>query len=131
MRYSLFKGYLLSGDKHYVRYMHQQKDKYDYGQNIEKDNLITLVFNNYDNICKKYKCIANFLEEDQIVALSSELNKIKDINLDPTKVFNTKGCSKGYQTKQTNPKVSNKKSPMQKNDYKYACKKVPINQGNK
>ena len=50
-----FKIYLVAGDKDFMRYIHHQKDKYGDGEDIDKDNLITLTFNKYDNLCTENK----------------------------------------------------------------------------
>ena len=57
--------------------------------------------------------------------------KIKGSEIKLSKSFNTKGHQKGAQIKQTKQKDNNKKTPIQKNDYKYNWKKVPPKQGDK
>ena len=64
-----------------MRYTQQQKDKCNDGYNIEKDKLMTLALNKNGNMCTKDKWIAKSQEEEQIVALSTELDNIQEIIL--------------------------------------------------
>ena len=70
------------------------------------------------------KGLAKFLEEEKIVAPSSEQGKMKDKNLKLTKVFKAKMPQEGGNANQTKQKVENKKSPNNKNYNSYALKKV-------
>ena len=45
-----------------MRYIKQQKDKYDDGDNIEKDKLIKLALNKYEYMGTKDKWLANSYE---------------------------------------------------------------------
>ena len=73
MMSNLFKGYLVDGDKTFIRYIQHQKYKYNNGDIIYKDKLMPLVLKRYYHLCTKDKWIAKSLGEQQIVALSEEL----------------------------------------------------------
>ena len=93
MMSNLCKGFLSAGDKTFLRYIQHQKDKYDYGKNIYKDKLMMLVLNNYENMCTKDKCLAKSPEQQQVVALSTELEKMKDTNIQLKKFLKAKGVT--------------------------------------
>ena len=59
---NLFKGYLAAGREYFVKHTQYQKDKYGYGENIDKDKLMTLALNNYKNLSTKEKCLAKSSE---------------------------------------------------------------------
>ena len=44
---NLFKGYLAAGREYFVKHTQYQKDKYGYGENIDKDKLMMLALNKY------------------------------------------------------------------------------------
>jgi len=78
---NLFKGYLSVSDREFVRYMQQKKDNYDDGEDMSPESLQTLALNKYDTLTKQDKWNAKSAEQKQIVALTAEMNKIKDVNL--------------------------------------------------
>ena len=75
---NLFKVYLESIDKYFVRHIQHQKDKYNYGDTVDKDRLMALFLNRYKNMCTKEKWISKPHEDQKIVTLSSELENMKD-----------------------------------------------------
>ena len=86
-------------------------DKYDNGDSIDKDSLMMLALNKYINVCTKDKWLSKSHEEQHIVALSTEMEKIKYTNLKLEKVFKSIGTLKGKTNNQVNQKGNNKKSP--------------------
>ena len=103
-----------------MRYIQPQKDNYDNGENIYKDNLMALALKKYKTICTKYKWLAKAPEEQHILALSVELVNMKDSNLKFVKVSKAKGTQKGNINKKVDQKGSNKNHPNQNNDDEYA-----------
>ena len=90
---------------------------------------MTLDINKYKNMCIKDKWISKSHKEQNIVALSIEIENMKDTNLKLTNVFKTKLTSKVNTNNRVNQK-SDKKSPQkQKNDNKYTQNKIPRKQG--
>ena len=125
MMSKLFRGYLVAGYKYFVRYIKHQKDKYDDGENIDKDKWITLDLNKYKTLCTEDKWLDKSPEEQLIMALYAELEKMKDTNIKLEKAFKYKGTQKGKTNKQVSKIGENKKPPKQNNGYKYACKRFP------
>ena len=89
---------------------------------------MALALNKHKNMCAKDQWLDNSPEEQQIVEISAELEKMKDTKIKLAKVFNAKGTIKGKTNKQVNQKGSKKNPPKQKNDNKYAWEKVPPKQ---
>lgn len=78
---NLFKGYQNASDREFVRYIKQKRDAYDDGDDITVETLMTLALNKYETLTKQDLWNAKTAEQEQIVALTAELGKIKDVNL--------------------------------------------------
>ena len=59
------------------------------------------------------------------MAVSTELENIKDTDIKLEKLFKSKGTPNGKTNKQVIQKGNKEKSPKKKNDDKHACKKSP------
>ena len=53
--------------------MKHQNYKYDNGECIDKDKLMTLALNKYENLCTKDKWLGKSSEEEKIFTLSYKL----------------------------------------------------------
>ena len=95
------------------------------------DNLMALALNNYANLCTKYKWLANSPKQQHIVAISTELDNIKDNNIKLANFFKAKGIKNVNTHKKVNQKWNKEKKPKHKNDENYAWNKVPPRQGKK
>ena len=70
-------------------------------------------------MCTSEKFLAKSPEEQYIVALSTELEKIKDTNLKLKNLFKAKGTPRGKTNKQVSQKGNKINTPEQNNDNKY------------
>ena len=111
MMSNLFKEYLAAGEKDFFSYIQHQKDKYDYGENIDKDRLMTLALNKYGNLCTKGKWLVKSPEQQHNMAVSAEQDKMNYTNLKLSKLFNANGTPKIKTNKQVNQKW-NKTPPL-------------------
>jgi hypothetical protein len=129
---NLFKGYMCASDSEFVRYMRQKKDHYDDGNDMTPEELMTLALNKYETLNKQDLWNAKSQEQEQIVALTAELNKIKDANLKLAKSIssgtsNSSGRNSNRRGANNAKKSSNKKgngNNRRSND-KWAWKKIP------
>lgn len=78
---NLFKGYESASDSEFVRYIRAKKDKYEDGDDMEPEQLMTFALNKYESLVKNGRWNAKSVEQEQIVALSAELKQLKDTNL--------------------------------------------------
>ena len=129
---NLFKGYQSASNNEFVRYIKQKKDSYNDGKDIEPEQLMMLVLNKYKILKKQNSWNAKSPEEEQIVALSAELQKIKDANLKLIRVIKgrtSKNNGNSRNKQQCNWKQGKgghqNKSSNKQNDNKWAWKKVP------
>jgi len=104
---NLFKGYQSASDREFVRYIKQKRDAYDDGGDIQPEALMTLALNKYETLLKQDMWNAKSQEQEQIVALTAELGKIKDANLQ---------LARSLSKKQSKP--SDKSKPDKKKDGK-------------
>ena len=88
---NLFKGYQAASDREFVRYINQKKDAYDDGSNLTPEQLMTFALNKYEVLTKQDLWNAKTAEQEQIVALSAELGKIKDVNLKLARTLQSNG----------------------------------------
>jgi hypothetical protein len=126
---NLFKGYMAASDSEFVRYIKTKKDAYDDGGDLTSDALMTLALNKYEMLKKQDAWNAKSIEQEQIVALSAELQKIKDANLKLAKSIKDKKSSKG---KKDDKGGSGKSGGFKKGKRaidKYAWKKEPPKEG--
>ena len=96
---NLFKGYQNASDREFVRYIKQKRDNYDDGADMQPETLMTLALNKYETISKMDQWNAKTQEQEQIVALTAELGKIKDDNLRLARSIKSKTTGKSKQDK--------------------------------
>ena len=87
---NLFKGYAAAKDANFVKYIETKKDMYDEGKDITSKQLMRFALNRYKNRCRAQLWGALTPEEKQIVAMSANLNKLKDQNLQLSKSIKTR-----------------------------------------
>jgi hypothetical protein len=125
---NLCKAYLCVTDRDFVRYMRNKKDYDDDGEDSTSEKLLTMSLIKFHIIKDSGKW--NYLspEQEQIVALASEVTHLKEHNLKLAN--NTKPNKKNNSGDK--PKQSGKgKKPIKKADdeEKWAWKKVPPKEG--
>jgi prefoldin subunit 5 len=93
---NLFKGYQAASDHEFICYINQKKDAYDDDSNLTPEQLMTFALNKYEVLTKQDLWNAKTAKQEQIMALSAELGKIKDINLKLARTLqsNSKGPNK-------------------------------------
>lgn len=74
---NLFKAYLSTNDKEFVRYIHAKKDSYDEGNNTSPDELMNLASNKYKLLKQSGKWEAPDANEEKLIALQTEIQKLK------------------------------------------------------
>lgn len=110
---NLFKGYYAAADKEFVSYMRTHKDRYSDGEDYTEEQLLNLALNKYTDLKREGKWTTLSSDQENIVALSADIEAIKRSNLQLAK-----GLIKGrkYQTdfgrKPTNVKGKNKSKSM-------------------
>jgi len=77
----LFDGCLAASDREFVDCIKTHKDKCDEGEDYMPDNVMTLALNKCKNLSLEDKWNALLPEQEQIVALTSTIEKIEDENL--------------------------------------------------
>ena len=70
-----------------MRYIQNQQDKYDDGEDIYEKKLTTLSLIEYKNLYTKDKWLVKSPEEEQILALSSKLDNLNARNFKLEKYF--------------------------------------------
>ncbi len=73
---NLFSGYEVVSDWTFVTYMARRCNDYDDGKDIMPDALMTQALNKYKTLCKAYKWNALSPDQEKIVALSSQVQKL-------------------------------------------------------
>ena len=96
----LFKGYLAASDKTFVRYIDGKKEKYEEGKALEPDKLMQLADNRYRLLKEREEWDAPSQEEEKLLALQAEVEKLKR---------GSKRRSESKNDKQNNQKSANKK----------------------
>ena len=96
-----------------MRYIKTKIDQYKYGYNISPDELMTSDLNKFDILRKNKKWNSIPPEQEQIIALVSVVEKLKDDNLNLSKSFNSSppGNVKGKGKGKGKGKVQGKKPP--------------------
>ena len=105
----LFKAYLAVSDKRFVRYMELKKINYDDGNPITPEELMALALNQYAIINKQELWNAKTPEEEQVIALAAQFNKLKDENLKLAKSLKKKNEKKNESKKDDKDKGKTKK----------------------
>ena len=84
---NLFNAYQGASDGKFVSYIKKNRDQYDDGHNITKDELMTSKLIKYDITCKDKNWNSVYPEQEQTVALTYVIEKLKDDNLKLYKNF--------------------------------------------
>jgi hypothetical protein len=125
---NLCKAYLCVTDRYCVRYMRNKKDSYDDGEDFTVEKLLTMSLIKFQILEDSGKWNSLSPEQEQIVALTSEVIHLKDHNLklaSNAKPFKSRNSG-------NKPKQSGKgKKPSKKDadEEKWAWKKVPPKEG--
>lgn len=90
---NLFKGYLVASDVEFVWYIKAKKDAYEDGEDVSKDKLMTPALNKYKILTSTDQWNAVSAKQEQIIALTSTVEKLKDDNLKLAKSIKSKGKS--------------------------------------
>jgi hypothetical protein len=125
---NLFKAYLCVTDRDFVRYMRNKKDAYDDGEDFTIEQLLTMSLIKFQILKDSGKWNSLSPEQEQIMALTSEVTHLKDHNL---KFSNNAKPSK-TKTFKEKPKPNGKgKKPSKKaaDEEKWAWKKIPPMEG--
>ena len=104
--------------------MAQKKDAYDDGENLTPEGLMQLALNKYEVLNKQDVWNAKSPEEEKIVALNAELQKIKDTNLKLASAIKKAAGGKGNQ-QSGNPGGNNNQGQGRRRGKKGKGKTVP------
>jgi hypothetical protein len=74
---NLFKAYKATSDKEFVKYIDQKKNDYDEGINVTPIKLMLLAANKYKTMKQDNEWNAPSIEQEQIIALRAQINKLK------------------------------------------------------
>jgi hypothetical protein len=116
---NLFKGYKAASDRQFVEYIHKKQDSYDEGDALSEDRLMLLALNKYRNMMQTNQWNAPSREEEQIIALSAQVQELK-------KTAST------LNRKKAKPKTDRSKNPprtKRSNEDKFAWKLIPPKAG--
>ena len=114
---NLFKGYMVCSDKEFVEYIKRKQDIYEEGGTITPDGLMKKAADKYKNLVQKGSWNAPDANEQKILALQSEIKKLKKKSAQGGKAPNKKrGDPKKSPSKkpawfQSRPKSSELKKP--------------------
>lgn len=114
---NLFKAYLNASDQEFTRFILTRQDAYDRGEDITVQSLMCDAENKFKTLKLQGKWNALSKDQEQIVALTAEVTKLKD-----NKLKVTAGNKKG-------PKKNKKKCYKDKKSGKVHWKKVPPKEG--
>lgn len=124
---NLFKGYGNAGDREFVQYIKLKKDQYDEGADIDADKLMQLALNKYENLIAEDKWKAMSPEQEQLVALNAEFEKLKDENLKLSRSIKKKNKKDAPKKAEKKSKKGNKNKQRQNADMEW--KKKPPRDG--
>jgi hypothetical protein len=123
-----FKAYLCVTDRDFGRYTRNKKNSYDDGQDFTVEQLLAMSLLKFQIIKDSGKWNSISPEQEQIVALASEVTHLKDHNLKLTK--NSKPIkSKNSWEKPKQYGKGKKPSKKSADEEKWAWKKVPPKEG--
>ena len=74
---NLFKAYKATSDKVFVKYIDQKKNDYDEGMYVTPIKLMLLAANKYKTMKQDNEWNAPSIEQEQIIALRAQINKLK------------------------------------------------------
>jgi hypothetical protein len=125
---NLFKAYLCVTDRDFVRYMRNKKDAYDDREEFLVEQLVTTSLIKFQILKDSGKWNSLSPEQDQIVALTSEVTYLKDHNL---KLANNAKPSKTKSSGEKPKQTGKGKKPSKKyaDEEKWAGKKIPPKEG--
>ena len=126
---NLWKAYFVASDKNFVRYIEGKKDAYDEGENIDRDNLMTLAENKYKALVVEEKWNSLSEEQNQILSLTAEVKKLKETRLQLGNKGKKSDKKKENKSDTTNENQDSKHNKKKKNSNerfkeKWAWKKV-------
>ena len=98
---NLFKGYMACSDSEFVAYMKCKLDYFEEGNSLEPDNLMKNAAEKYKTLLQQGLWNAPDANEEKILALQAEINKMKKSN--------QKSSKKG--SKKTDTKTTKKERP--------------------
>ena len=75
---NLFRGLKAAKDKTFVRYIEQKEFDYDEGKGVTAEDLMQLALNRYDASVEAGTWQAPYLEEQEVVALRTELKAMRE-----------------------------------------------------
>jgi hypothetical protein len=124
----LFKAYLCVTDRDFVRYTRNKKDSNDDGEDFTVEQLLTVSLIKFQTRKDSGKWNSLSPEQEQIVALTSEVTYLKDHNL---KLANNAKPVKSKNSGEKPKKSGKGKKPSKKStdEEKWALKKVPPKEG--
>ena len=73
----LFKGYQAASDRTFVRYINEKMERYEEGEDIHSDTLMQLADNKFRLMKERGTWDAPSAEEEKILALQAEVEKLK------------------------------------------------------
>jgi hypothetical protein len=125
---NLFKAYLCVTGRDFVRYMRNKKDSYDDGEDFTVEQLLTVSLIKFHIQKDSGKWNSLSLEQEQIVALASEVTHLNDHNL---KLANNAKPIKSKNSKEKPKQYGKGKKPRNKSadEEKWDWKKVPPKEG--
>lgn len=82
---NLFKGYMACSDSEFVAYMKRKLDYFEEGNSMEPDNLMKNAAEKYKTLLQKGQWNAPDANEEKILALQSEINKLKKNSQKPNR----------------------------------------------
>ena len=86
----LFKGYQAASDKVFVRYINEKMERYEEGEDIHSDTLMQLADNKFRLMKERGTWDAPSAEEEKILALQAEVEKLKNRKRKPDKKSESK-----------------------------------------
>ena len=103
---NLFKGYMAASDKTFVKYIGEKMDRYEEGEEMSPDKLMQLADNKYRLLKERDEWDAPSAEEEKLLALQTEIEKLKKMRKRKPDEGTQKG-PKSNKSKRKNP-ASNK-----------------------
>ena len=138
---NLWKAYQNASDRDFVEFIKRKKDAYDEGEDITADTLMIAAENKYRALVQEERWNALSPEQNQIVALTAQLNRLKDgrvrIGKGSTNRKKEKRKGKFGEDREMSKKEDKKAGRNSKgrrkgrDDSKWAWKKVPPKDGEK
>ena len=96
---NLFKGYMACSDSEFVTYIKRKLDYFEEGNSLEPDNLMKNAAEKYKTLLQKGLWNAPDANEEKILALQTEINKLKKGKQKSGKGSSTKRSSKPQKEK--------------------------------